>query len=106
MKQALVTAAVLLLVTVLFTIGQSVTVTYNLDFRFADAEVPGGAVDGTNKAFTLQHPPDPAASLILTRNGLVQKLGLDYSLNGATVTFIPNVPQPGDLLQPWYRYRQ
>jgi hypothetical protein len=106
MRKTLATTAILIVLGVVYLVGQSVTVIYQLDFRFADAETPSGAIDGTNTAFTLQNPPDPAASLILVRNGLVQKLGVDYNLAGAAITFSPAaVPRSGDLLQAWYRHK-
>lgn len=73
--------------------------------NFADSEVPVGVVDGTNRTFTLAFTPSPPTSLILTRNGLVMKRGLDYSLAGKTITFIvEQTPQVGDILLAWYRY--
>jgi len=70
-----------------------------------DQETPSGAVDGSNAVFTLAHAPDPQQGLILFRNGVAQKRGLDYTLSGNTITFIPEaVPQPGDVLLAWYRY--
>jgi hypothetical protein len=74
-------------------------------FSFADSEVPVGTVDGSNHTFVLSFQPSPATSLILTRNGLVMKRGLDFNLSGKTVTFIAEqTPQIGDILLAWYRY--
>ncbi len=71
---------------------------------FYDGVVPAGTVNGTNAVFTLSPAPDPAASLKLTRNGLVQKAGVDYTLSGGTITFTSGaIPQTGDLLLAWYR---
>jgi hypothetical protein len=71
---------------------------------FHDLETPGGALDGNNATFTLAEAPSPAASLLLFRNGLLQKPGGDYTLSGATITFAAgSVPQPGDLLAASYR---
>jgi len=36
----------------------------------ADEETPSGLIDGTNALFTLAHPPSPASSVKLYRNGL------------------------------------
>lgn len=73
--------------------------------NFADSEVPIGAVDGTNRTFELAFQPSPPTSLILTRNGLVMKRGLDYTLAGKTITFIAEqTPQVGDIILAWYRY--
>jgi len=37
-------------------------------------------VDGTNATFALSYAPTPSASLLLFRNGLLQKAGVDYTL--------------------------
>lgn len=72
---------------------------------FADAEVPGGTIDGANVTFVLSASPSPAASLILSRNGVVLRRGVDYILSGGIVTFQPGaIPEDGDSLQAWYRY--
>jgi hypothetical protein len=71
---------------------------------FVDAESPSGIVDGANTQFALSALPNPAPSLALYRNGLLQKVGQDYTLNGQTVTFGSTAtPQPGDTLLAWYR---
>jgi len=73
--------------------------------NFADSEVPVGPVNGSNRVFELAFQPSPQTSLILTRNGLVMKRGLDYTLAGKTVTFIAEqTPQVGDIILAWYRY--
>lgn len=71
---------------------------------FVDAESPSGIVDGANTQFTLSALPNPASSLALYRNGLLQKVGQDYTLNGQTLAFVSAAtPQPGDTLLAWYR---
>ena len=71
---------------------------------FADAETPSGSIAGSNAAFGFTHTP-AGVSLILARNGLIQKAGLDYTLTGAGVTFASaSTPQSGDTLQAWYRW--
>ena len=72
--------------------------------RYQDGEVPTGILDGTNRTFILALAPDPPASLILIRNGLVQRAGLDFTLTARTIEFVLGVPQAGDLLQAWYRF--
>jgi len=73
--------------------------------NFADAEVPVGAIDGDNRVYNLAFIPSPPTSLILTRNGLIMKRDLDYTLAGKTVTFATEqTPQVGDILLAWYRY--
>jgi hypothetical protein len=72
---------------------------------FADAEIPIGLVNGSNTVFTLSSAPSPAASLELSRNGLLQLAGTDYQISGNTVTFfLASVPQSGDLLVASYRF--
>ena len=72
---------------------------------FVDEEVPAGAVDGANVAFTIASIPSPASSLHLFRNGLLQKVGFDYSLSSSTITFVSAAtPQPGDTVLASYRF--
>lgn len=71
---------------------------------FVDAEMPTGAVDGSNNVFTLSGSPIPSVSLQVFRNGILQRTGVDYSLTGATVTFLSGaIPQSGDVVQTYYR---
>jgi hypothetical protein len=71
--------------------------------HFSDAEIPAGAINGTNTDFALTNSPTPAASLILMLNGLLQTEGTDYTLLNQSVTFaIP--PVTGDTIVAWYRY--
>src|SRR5690242_214966 len=71
---------------------------------FVDAEVPAGTVNGINTAFTLANSPAPTISLTIFRNGLLQRLGIDYTLSGASITFAAgSVPQGGDLVRAYYR---
>lgn len=71
---------------------------------FVDAESPSGIVDGANTQFTLSGLPNPASSLALYRNGLLQKVSQDYTIIGQTLTFASAAtPQPGDTLLGWYR---
>ncbi len=71
---------------------------------FVDGETPSGSVNGSNVAYVLSQAPNPASSLLMYRNGILQKRFLDYDLTGATVTFsAPSTPQPGDVLLASYR---
>jgi hypothetical protein len=70
---------------------------------FADAETPGGAVDGVNNSVTLAYAP-LGTSMLLFRNGLYLTPNFDYTLSGQTVTFVNGAtPQPGDTLTASYR---
>jgi len=71
---------------------------------FVDEEVPSGAVDGSNVVFSLSSAPSPASSLHLFRNGLLQKVGFDYTIGGTSITFVSAAtPQPGDTVLASYR---
>lgn len=64
---------------------------------WVDLETPAGVVNGVNTVFVLSEAPSPAGSLHLYRNGVLQRVGVDYSLNGSTVTFnAVATPQVGD----------
>ena len=71
--------------------------------NFADNETPSGAVNGTNVTFTLAHPPNPATSLLLYVNGVLQLYGADFTLSGSTIT-MTNAPSTGAILTAFYRY--
>lgn len=74
------------------------------NLTFIDGESPAGLVNGLNAIFTLANAPQPPASLLLFRNGLLQKQGADYSLSNSTITFLGSyLPQPADLLTASYR---
>lgn len=72
---------------------------------FSDEETPGGSINGSNTVFTLAYSPSPAASLLLYLNGLLMTQGIDYTLTGNSISFLPaSVPQAGDVLTGSYRY--
>jgi hypothetical protein len=70
---------------------------------FADAETPGGIVDGTNNTLTLANTP-LGSSLMLFRNGLYLTPNFDFTLTGSSILFsVGAIPQPGDTLTASYR---
>ena len=73
--------------------------------NFSDEEVPSGLINGSNTAFTLANSPNPAASLLLVLNGVIQQQGVgkDYTLSGANITFV-SAPASGGVLLAWYRF--
>jgi hypothetical protein len=72
---------------------------------FSDAEIPGGAVNGVNNTFSLIAAPNPSASIQVFRNGVLQRVTVDYTISANTVTFLSgSTPQTGDLMQASYRY--
>jgi hypothetical protein len=90
--------------------GDVLVASYRVDGALAialgmvDGETPSGVIDGVNRTFALAGTPRPARSLFVYRNGLLQKEGLDYTLNGNVITFEPaSTPLPGDILTASYR---
>lgn len=77
-------------------IGQGYLITSNISifsgsFKYADAIVPSGTLDGINTIFSLPNVPNPEESLQLFYNGSLLDNGLDYTINNnyITYTFIP-----------------
>lgn len=74
------------------------------NIAFVDGETPSGALNGTNAAFNLANTPSSASTLMVYRNGILLSNGVDYSLNGTTITFAASqLPQASDILQVYYR---
>src|SRR6185312_15879293 len=70
---------------------------------FVNGEAPSGQINGLNATFTLTNSP-ATSSLLLFRNGLLLKMGVDYTLNGSTVQFAASsIPQTNDTLSAQYR---
>lgn len=68
---------------------------------FVDSEIPAS---GPNNTYSLTMAPNPPTSLLLSRNGLLLRQGLDYTLSGSVISFDPAaIPQPGDVLRASYR---
>jgi hypothetical protein len=66
---------------------------------FVDQQTPTGATNGVNNTFTVSQTPSPSTSLSVFLNGLLMSVGVDYTLSGTAITFLPaSVPQPGDIL--------
>jgi hypothetical protein len=74
---------------------------------FVDQQIPTGATNGVNGAFTLSQSPSPAASLEVYLNGLLMSAGVDYTVVGTAITFASaSLPQPGDILLCSYRFAE
>ena len=69
-----------------------------------DGEIPSGAINGANTMFFVSAAPAPQESLQLFENGLLLAQNRDYYLSGNAITILPGrAPNPGDILQVWYR---
>jgi hypothetical protein len=69
---------------------------------FIDAATPSGLVNGINNTFTLAQAPNPASSLEIFLNGVLQEAPSDYTLSGSTLTFT-DIPMADDVLVAYYR---
>jgi len=65
--------------------------------NFVDNETPTGAINGSNKTFTLAYTPNPATSLKVYRNGIRQELTTHYTLSGKTLTTVTALPSGTNL---------
>lgn len=57
-------------------------------------EVPSGTINGVNVTFTLANTPEDALSVLLFVNGIFQRRTTDYTISGATITFV-SAPRVG-----------
>lgn len=65
-------------------------------FRYNEA--PAGLVNGGNRVYTLAQMPVDGSEQVY-RNGVRMRRGLDYTIAGATMTFVlDQTPQVGDVL--------
>ena len=58
------------------------------DTFFVKGETPVGAINGSNKTFTLAYNPNTDDTLEVFVNGQKQKLTTDYTLSGDTLTMV------------------
>lgn len=62
-------------------------------------EIPSGVINGSNPNFLLISAPNPDISLMLYKNGVLMKLGVNYTLLNRTITFLAgSIPTGGDVL--------
>ncbi|MEW6060351.1 MAG: hypothetical protein AB1600_00280 [Bacteroidota bacterium] len=73
-----------------------------LDTSYVAEEVPTGAINGSNTAFTLANPP-VAGSVVLYLNGIRLRSGAgnDYTISGVNITML-YAPATGDVLLATY----
>jgi hypothetical protein len=86
--------------------GDNVLAFYRADetpVSFADDIIPTGSIDGLNATFVLPRAPSPSTSLKLSLNGVRLRPMIDYSIAGATITYV-NPPSLGDNHYADYRY--
>jgi hypothetical protein len=70
-------------------------------------EVPGGTINSTNDTFTLVHAPLSSTTMMLFKNGILQRAGAgnDFTLATLTITFLAgNIPQTDDILACTYQW--
>jgi hypothetical protein len=67
--------------------------------EWIDGEIPTGTKNGVNRVFTLAHAP---TWLVLAWNGMVQTVDIDFTLSGATITFLRDGPAADDVLSASY----
>lgn len=59
---------------------------------WVDDEIPTGAVNGSNKVFTLSESPNPVGSCEYLINGQEVTLTTDYTISGSTLTTVYAYP--------------
>ena len=65
---------------------------------FAFDITPTGTINGSNVTFTLPNAPNPAGSLQLFKNGRKMFSGIDFTISGATITYLSgSIPATGDV---------
>jgi hypothetical protein len=64
--------------------------------NFVFGEVPSGTVNSSNVTFTLANTPT-SGTVRIFQNGLRDKITIDYTISGSTITFT-TAPSTGDLL--------
>ena len=69
--------------------------------NFVDDETPSGTINGSTTVFTLANTP-VAGTVKVYLNGLRQKVTTDYTISGATITYL-SAPLTGDILTADYR---
>jgi hypothetical protein len=66
-------------------------------------ETPAGTQNSTNVTFTLSFTPAPIASLELKLNGVFQVPTTDFTISGATITFV-TAPRSYDKMTATYTH--
>lgn len=74
----------------------------SMNLHLIDDETPSGTINSSNTVFTLANLPNPASSVKVYLNGVRQRVTEDYTLSGATITFV-SAPPTGSILLVDYR---
>lgn len=74
----------------------------SMSLHLIDDETPSGTINSSNTIFTLANLPNPASSVKVYLNGVRQRVTEDYTLSGATITFV-SAPPTGSILLVDYR---
>jgi len=65
--------------------------------------VPAGLINGVNRNFTLSQTPISNASALIMVDGVVQTLGVDYTLNFTAIRFaVGSRPRTGNSILAYY----
>ena len=91
-------------VTITNTGATTVSASFQKTAGFVDEEVPSGAINGSNTAFTLSFAPVASTAVKAYLNGLRLKYGAgaDFTVSGTALTMV-TVPSTGDTLVVEYR---
>jgi hypothetical protein len=71
------------------------------DTRIIEGEVPSGSINSSNVTYTLANTPI-AGSVKVYWNGMKMRVGVGYTISGATIT-MTTAPETGDTLETDYR---
>lgn len=65
-------------------------------------EAPGGAINGSNSAFTIINTPADPTAVMLWLNGQLLTPGSDFTVSGNNITFLCAAPRTDDILLSMY----
>lgn len=65
-------------------------------------EIPTGAIDGNNTAFTIASTPSDPSTVMLWLNGQLLTPGSDFTVAGKNITFLCDPPRTDDVLLSMY----
>lgn len=65
--------------------------------NFVKQVTPSGTINGSNTAFTIPDTPDENDSVVVYKNGLMQRQTDDYTISGTTITFVTAPATASDL---------